>query len=62
MRDYYDKLPAAVRRRLAQSKYNICAACMDEDAHELAKGTPSVEDYFVVIDAIEHELKVIKED
>jgi hypothetical protein len=60
MRDYYDKLPAAVRRRLARSKYNICAACMDIEAHSIAGGTPSIADYFDVIDAIEDELNAEK--
>jgi transcription elongation factor Elf1 len=57
MRDYYDRLPASVRRRLAQSEYNICAACMDIEAHRIAKGTPSIEVYNRVIDAIERELR-----
>jgi hypothetical protein len=32
MRNYFDRLPAAVRKRLATSRFNICPACMDEEA------------------------------
>jgi hypothetical protein len=33
---YYDRLPPAVRRRLAESDFNICPACMMEEAHRAA--------------------------
>jgi hypothetical protein len=36
MRDWFDRFPAPVRKRLAESVHIICATCMDEDAHELA--------------------------
>jgi len=54
---YYDKLPASVRRRLRQSEFNICPACMNIEARRIAKGNPSIEVYNRVIDAIERELK-----
>jgi hypothetical protein len=28
MRDYYDRLPAAIRRRLRESPHNVCPACL----------------------------------
>ena len=60
MEDYFDRLPAAVRRRLAASHYNICAACMSEDAEDVAhrRGLkrPDVGIYCEVITAIERQL------
>jgi hypothetical protein len=56
MRNHFDRLPAVVRRRLAESEFNICAACMDIEAYEIAKGTPSIKTYLRVIDAIERKL------
>lgn len=32
----FDRLPAAVRRRLAASRFNICPACMDIEVHAAA--------------------------
>jgi hypothetical protein len=55
MRTYYDRLPAAARQRLAQSGFNICPACMDEEAHRRA-AIPSVKVYIETIEAIEREL------
>jgi hypothetical protein len=57
----YDHLPSPVRRRLAESRFNICAACLDIDAHTAAskrgQRKPTVATYFAVIDAIERELE-----
>jgi hypothetical protein len=57
MRNYFDKLPRPVRSRLVESVYNICPACMDENAHELAarckERKPSIVTYFAVIERIE---------
>ena len=36
MRGYFDRLPPVVRRRLAESRFNICPACMDEEARMTA--------------------------
>jgi hypothetical protein len=55
MRGYYDRLPPAVRRRLAESDFNICPACMDEEAHRAAR-RPTVSTYFAVIRSIERKL------
>jgi hypothetical protein len=52
----YDVLPPAVRRRLAQSPFNICAACMNGEAHRAAS-KPTVEVYFAVIEQIEKALR-----
>jgi hypothetical protein len=52
----YDRLPPAVRRRLAQSPFNICAACMAIEARRAAS-KPTVEVYFAVIEAIERRLQ-----
>jgi hypothetical protein len=57
----YDHLPSPVRRRLAESRFNICAACLDIDAHTAAskrgQRKPTVAIYFAVIEAIERELE-----
>jgi hypothetical protein len=56
----YDRLPPRVRQRLALSRHNICAACMEIEAHKLAsrrrERQPSIAVYFAVIEAIEREL------
>jgi hypothetical protein len=54
----YDLLPAPVRRRLAASRHNICAACLEIEA---ARGrsrrrSPTIERYFALIAAIEQSL------
>jgi hypothetical protein len=60
MRGYFDRFPSAVRRRLAESNFNICPACMDEDAHTAAsqrrETKPSIATYLVTIEAIERKL------
>jgi hypothetical protein len=56
----YDKLPPPVRRRLAESAFNLCAACLDIEAHAVAQTRglqrPTLHVYFDVIRAIEREL------
>ena len=53
----FDRLPSVVRRRLAASRHNICAACMAIEAHAKAQGrSATVADYFATIEAIEREL------
>ena len=42
---------AIMRRRLANSRFNICPTCVDIDTRR--NGTPSLKLYFAVIDAIE---------
>jgi hypothetical protein len=49
-----DNLPPPVRRRLANSRFNICPTCVDIDTR--SNGTPSLKLYFAVIDAIERTL------
>jgi hypothetical protein len=56
MRSYFDQLPAAVRHRLTMSRFNICPACMDEEAHRRA-AVPSVKIYIEIIEAIEREIE-----
>ena len=55
MRGYFDQLPRMVRQRLAESAFNICPACMDEEAR-MAASKPSVAVYFAVIESIEKKL------
>ena len=52
----YDRLPSAVRHRLAESRFNICPACMDIEARKVA-ARPSTATYFAVIEAIEEQLQ-----
>jgi hypothetical protein len=56
---WYDRLPAVVRRRLSNSPYNICPACMHLEAQEVAGGKPTIEVYNRVIEAIERELRKV---
>src|SRR5258708_34458465 len=60
MRSFFDRLPLAARRRLANSWHNICPACMSEDAERVAatRGLrrPSIADYLAVIETIERKL------
>jgi hypothetical protein len=60
MRDYFDRLPSAVRHRLAESRHNICAACMTEEAGAAARAQglrrPSIAIYLAVIRNIERQL------
>jgi hypothetical protein len=57
----YDGLPPAVRRRLAESPFNICAACMGIEAHKATpkrkERKPSIATYFAVIERIEQQLQ-----
>src|SRR5262245_55671595 len=57
MRRYFDRLPPAVRHRLAESAFNIYPACMDEEARRTAPGRPSVATYFAIIERIEQQLR-----
>ena len=61
MQHYYDRFPGAVRRRLAASPFNICPACMDEEArreaHQRGETKPSIATYFTVIVQIERKLR-----
>jgi hypothetical protein len=56
MRGYFDRLPGPVRRRLAESRFNICPACMDEEARSV-QTKPTVSTYFTVIARIERKLE-----
>jgi hypothetical protein len=57
---YYDRLPPPVRRRLAESVFNICPACLHMEARRVAAARglqkPTVRVYLAVIKAIEREL------
>ena len=50
-----DKLPLPVRRRLANSRFNICPTCVAMDTRR--NGTPTLKLYFAVIEAIERTLE-----
>ena len=60
MRGWFDRFPRAVRRRLAESNFNICPACMDAETRRAANQRreikPSVATYLAVIEAIEQKL------
>lgn len=49
-----DELPLPVRRRLADSRFNICPTCVEMDVHR--NGAPTLKLYFAVIAAIERVL------
>jgi len=50
----YDGLPPVVRRRLADSPFNICAACMVIETRRMG---PGVSAFFAAIEAIEKKLR-----
>jgi hypothetical protein len=57
---YFDRLPAAVRRRLASSHHNVCAACFTQEAERVASTRhlkrPTQTIFFEVLKAIEAKL------
>jgi hypothetical protein len=54
---YYDELPLPVRQRLANSRFNICPACMVMEAlKRVRRGQPTIAMYCEVIDEIERQL------
>src|SRR5262249_26136738 len=57
---YYDKLPGPVRQRLANGRFNICPACLQIDAENMARKQrlkrPTVAIYLAAIEIIEHKL------
>jgi hypothetical protein len=55
MTSFSDRLPKPVRRRLADSRFNICAACLTEEAQKIARH-PGIATYFAVIEGIERKL------
>jgi hypothetical protein len=55
MTTFFDKLPKPVRKRLTDSPFNICAACLTEEAQKIAR-PPSITIYFAVIERIERQL------
>jgi hypothetical protein len=60
MRGYFDRLPPAVRRRLANAYHNICLACMSQEAERVAAARglqrPTIGIYNDVITAIERKV------
>jgi hypothetical protein len=52
----YDRLPPAVRLRLAESPFNLCAACVSIEVYRIAR-RPNLNTYLTVIEAIERELR-----
>ena len=60
----FDKLPRAVRKRLAESPRNLCPACVDIEAHNVATDRglqrPTFRIYFDVIRAIERQLDAVE--
>ena len=49
-----DELPPPARRRLANSRFNICPTCVAMDTRR--NGSPTLALYFAVIEAIERAL------
>jgi hypothetical protein len=55
---YFDRLPAVVRRRLAESRHNVCAACLTIEV-ENRERRPSVATFFRVLSDIERQLDAL---
>lgn len=56
MESHFDRLPATVRRRLANSRHDMCTACVMGEAHRVTGKQPTVREYFKVIEAIERAM------
>jgi hypothetical protein len=54
--EFYDHLPPRVRRRLTNSEFNICAACMTMETFKRT-ATPRDADFIVTIERFEHMLR-----
>jgi hypothetical protein len=52
---YFDRLPPLVRRRLAESRHNICAACLTIETERRAT-KPKVATFLRVLAEIERQL------
>lgn len=52
---YFDELPSPVRHRLAQSRHNVCTACLTLEA-ERQERRPSVATFLVTLAQIERAL------
>jgi hypothetical protein len=55
MYGYFDRLPAPVRHRLAQSRHKVCAACLTEEAQR-RQPKPNVVAFLRVLAEIERRL------
>jgi hypothetical protein len=49
--------PPAVRLRLAESPFNLCAACVSIEVYRIAR-RPNLNTYLTVIEAIERKLRL----
>ena len=60
----YDELPPSVRRRLAESPFNLCPACVAIETNNVAADRglqrPTLRIYFDVIRAIERQLDAVE--
>jgi hypothetical protein len=59
----YDKLPPAVRRRLRESSFNLCAACLEAfvlpEVHRRHPSYPRQKALFAAIELMEAEVRRI---
>jgi hypothetical protein len=58
---YYDALPGAVRKRLRESPFNVCAACLTIEAKKAAAArglrAPTIAIYLATLASIERMLQ-----
>lgn len=60
MKGHHDSLPKLVRERLANSPFNICAACVIDEANHRAyrkRASPILQDYLGVIEEFEEQIR-----
>jgi hypothetical protein len=61
MRGYFDKLPAPVRARLRETEFNVCPACLTEEAQKMAYARglprPTVAIFLAALSGIERALR-----
>jgi hypothetical protein len=61
MREYFDELPPLVRARLREAEFNVCPACLTEEAQKMAHASglpqPTVAIFLAALSSIERALR-----
>ena len=55
--DEYDQLRPEVRKRLRESPYNLCAACVNDAAEKFPDNNSGELDYITAISSMEQQIR-----